>query len=339
MQVSPHLRLVLAVLCCGVLVAGAGVARASDDPVAPWEEGSEVAPPPDDGETGPEDAKLELRLHGKGNVRVGSAAQATGVLKPFAPDQRVEVELLRDGKTVVSKTKRLSHVPDKDAAKFTFARRITEPGHYKITAVHEESNQLGEAKGKTRRFKIVFPSLHQGDRGSDVRLLKHSLDKLGYVPGGGQSFNDRTARAVLAFRKVNGMARTTSATSSIFKRAAAGRGTYKLRNPGAGKHVEVNIGRQVMVLADDGKAQRIYHVSTGAAATPTIRGSYRFYRREPGTNSKGMYMSTYFIRGYAVHGYPSVPTYPASHGCVRVPMSDAVSIYNWIQIGMPIFTY
>ena len=63
------------------------------------------------------------------------------------------------------------------------------------------------------------------------------------------------------------------------------------------------------------------------------------YSKTPGTNAKGMVHSNYFIRGYAIHGYASVPTYPASHGCVRVPIPDAMSIYNWVRLGDRIDTY
>jgi lipoprotein-anchoring transpeptidase ErfK/SrfK len=49
--------------------------------------------------------------------------------------------------------------------------------------------------------------------------------------------------------------------------------------------------------------------------------------------------SNYFIRGYAIHGYAEVPPYAASHGCIRVPIPDAASIFNWIKIGDPIFIY
>ena len=49
--------------------------------------------------------------------------------------------------------------------------------------------------------------------------------------------------------------------------------------------------------------------------------------------------SAYFIRGYATHGYPSVPIYPASHGCLRVPIPDARTIFNWITIGTPVDVY
>ena len=60
---------------------------------------------------------------------------------------------------------------------------------------------------------------------------------------------------------------------------------------------------------------------------------------QPGYNSKEMYWSKYFIRGYAIHGYKSVPVFNASHGCLRVPLDDAVSIYNWIQLGDRIDVY
>ena len=119
----------------------------------------------------------------------------------------------------------------------------------------------------------------------------------------------------------------------------AGKGGFKLRFPNEGKHVEADISRQVLVLADKGKVVATYPTSSGAPATPTVLGHYRFYMKAPGTNAKGMYMSNYFIRGYATHGYHDVPTYPASHGCLRNPIPDSVHIYNWIDLGDPIYVY
>jgi lipoprotein-anchoring transpeptidase ErfK/SrfK len=95
----------------------------------------------------------------------------------------------------------------------------------------------------------------------------------------------------------------------------------------------------VLVLARGSKVERIYHTSTGSPATPTVRGSFRFYRSQPGLNAKEMFHTQYFIRGYAIHGYKSVPIYPASHGCLRVPMADARSIYDWIRLGDRIDVY
>jgi hypothetical protein len=166
-----------------------------------------------------------------------------------------------------------------------------------------------------------------------VRLFNNLLARLGYVNDQGKSFDSATARAVLAFRKVNRMSWNSKATGKMFKKLAKGGGGYRVKHPGSGKHVELDISRQVLVLAKGGKTKEIYHTSTGAAATPTPTGTWRFYRKEAGYNNLEMYYSVYWNRGYATHGYKSVPNYPASHGCARNPIPDSKHIYNWIDLG------
>jgi len=152
--------------------------------------------------------------------------------------------------------------------------------------------------------------------------------------------DDATRRAVLAFRKVQGWHRTGSPTSPVFRRVFNGRGRFKLAHKGPASHVEGDLTRQVLVLVKDGKPDQIYTMSSGKRSTPTVKGTFKFYRSQPGSNSHGMYYSRYFYRGYAVHGYPSVPaTYPASHGCLRVPIPDAYRIYKSIFIGETIYVY
>jgi len=85
--------------------------------------------------------------------------------------------------------------------------------------------------------------------------------------------------------------------------------------------------------------ERIYPTSSGAPVSPTVLGSFRFYRKDSGANALGMVHSSYFIRGYAIHGYRSVPTYPASHGCLRVPIPDALAIFDWVRLGGRIDVY
>ena len=77
-----------------------------------------------------------------------------------------------------------------------------------------------------------------------------------------------------------------------------------------------------------GRVRTIYTMSSGKPSTPTVIGHFRVYSKTPGTNSEGMVDSNYFIRGYAIHGYAEVPTYAASHGCLRVPIPDAAAIYG-----------
>ena len=148
-----------------------------------------------------------------------------------------------------------------------------------------------------------------------------------------------TGLAVLAFRKVNRMPRITTLTPFVVDRVLRGGGGFKVRYPGHGRHVEANLGWQVLALIDKGRVVRAYTTSSGKPSTPTVLGNFRFYMREAGTNSHGMVNSTYFIRGYAIHGYSDVPTYNASHGCLRVPIPDAFAIYSWIHLGDQIDVY
>ena len=171
-------------------------------------------------------------------------------------------------------------------------------------------------------------------------MLQRGLKRLGYagfsVTG---YYGPGTARAVLAFHKVNHMPRIGFASRVVFQKVFERRGSFRLKYPRAGKHVEADLSRQVLVLARNGRPERIYHTSSGKASTPTVLGSFRVYRKDAGTNSHGMVHSSYFIGGYAIHGYHSVPTYPASHGCLRVPIPSAWNIFTWVDYGDRVFVY
>ncbi len=288
-------------------------------------------------------AKMTLRIRGpkKHRVAVGRRVRITGTLAPFAPNQKVTVSLLRGGKTVGRKDVQVKK--SKDGTTGTFSSRtgrIVHPGSYSAAAVHDETSRLGKASARSAHgFKIRYPRLHLGSSGPSVSLLNKLLRRQGYYAPHGSHYRNATGLAVLAYRKVHGMARTRSAPPTVLKTLADGRGRFKLKYPGQGRHVEVDLSRQVMALADKGKARYTFHISSGKPSTPTVRGHFRFYRKTPGYNSEGMYYSVYFIRGYATHGYTPVPTFPASHGCVRNPIPFARFIYNWIHLGESIFVY
>jgi lipoprotein-anchoring transpeptidase ErfK/SrfK len=80
-------------------------------------------------------------------------------------------------------------------------------------------------------------------------------------------------------------------------------------------------------------------MSSGKPSTPTVVGRFQVYSKTPGENSEGMVDSNYFIRGYAIHGYHEVPTYAASHGCLRIPIPDARAVFGWVQAGMSVDVY
>lgn len=288
----------------------------------------------------PTDTNVRLKGIRSGKVTAGNRVKVAGTVRRFHVGQKVTIVLYRGKKTVKRQTVK---VRDKgkgsELGQFHWSRKMIAPGMYRVQAILHKGKDWASSKTSSRNFRIRYPSLNKGDRGSAPSLLNDLLNDLGYVSSKGSKYSSATGRAVLAYRKVNGMARKEKATGSIFKKLAMGKGGFKLKHPGAGKHVEADLSRQVMVLAKNGKVDEIYTISSGAPATPTIQGKFRFYRKDAGYNSLGMYYSAYFIRGYATHGYHSVPTYPASHGCLRNPIPDSVHIYNWIDIGDPIYVY
>jgi lipoprotein-anchoring transpeptidase ErfK/SrfK len=284
--------------------------------------------------------KLDLDGADGGEVTVGNRVRIVGRVRPFAPGQKVRVRLARKGKTVRTKVLKVHKLKDKNAGGFRMRTgSLTRPGSYRLRATKLATPRQGGARAKAPVFSIHFPDLDPGSSGDVVETFNQLLRKRGYYTTDNGAYGSHTQRAVMAFRKANGMSRTWNATPGIFQRIAAGKGEFDLRYPNAGRHVEVDLARQVMVLADNGKPQYTFHVSTGTIATPSDQGGYTFYRREPGFNNVGMYYSVYYNGGEAIHGYPSVPPYPASHGCIRNPIPDSVFIYNWVELGMRIWVY
>jgi L,D-transpeptidase catalytic domain len=333
----------------GVAIAGGlsvavlalpGVAGAQDEPLADAPATPEPAPRLAPGGPKPFDVKIDLKGVKNGKVAVGDRLKAIGKVRPFVTGQRVTVSLIRKGKARQTKQTFVKEVPGKNFGRFVFrTNRLLKGGTYRVRVDKERTNNQAGGNFTSQGFTLRYPDLDPGDSSSAVKMLNRLLRKRGYHAPGGKQYSAGTGRAVLAFHKVNGNARTPNASAGDFAKLAAGKGEFKLKYPGAGKHVEVDISRQVMVLARKGKPQYTYHISSGAPATPSDRGHFRFYRKSPGFNSLGMYYSVYYNRGEATHGYHSVPTYPASHGCLRNPIPNSIFIYNWIDLGDHIWVY
>jgi lipoprotein-anchoring transpeptidase ErfK/SrfK len=278
-----------------------------------------------------------LTYKGRPYVVKGDKVTVTGTLTPFVAGQTVRVELYRKHRKITQQTVRV-HA----GGVFTAKVRARRDGALGVFAIHDKTAQQKKAQSNRIGLTAIVPSAHVGSHGAKVRLLELGLARLGYVTKHGPHFTVTTARAVIAFRKVNKMKRITSASKKVFRMLFAGEGGFKLRYPDAGaggKHVEFDWSRQVLVLARGGTPVRIYHASSGKPSTPTVFGTFHFNRRQAGTNAHGMVWTTYFFGGYAIHGYSSVPTYAASHGCIRVPIPNAHSIYRWLNLGDPIFVY
>src|SRR3954452_12800278 len=105
-----------------------------------------------------------------------------------------------------------------------------------------------------------------------------------------------------------------------------------------GDHIEVDKSRQLLFEVRAGRVVSVTRVSTGATGNTPV-GHWHVYGKSPGFNAKGMYDSLFFLRGFALHGYVSVATYPASHGCVRTPLWFAPGIYSRWGIGASVYVF
>ncbi len=291
-------------------------------------------------ETGPPQATVKIRvghLHG-GKARIYSKVPVVGSIAPFAPGQRVEVSFYLDGKPLLSRKVAVQKAKG-NSGKFRASILLREGGKYAVSAKHAATAALGGDSTVRKGWKVSYPALHQGQCSDVVVGFKKAMRKMGYIANSGRCFGAKTARGVLAYRKVNGLTRSYRAGAGLVKSAFSGKGEYHVLHPAAGEHVEAPLSKQVLVFAKGDKPFAVYPVSSGKSSTPTVTGHFTFIRQEPGYNSHGMYYSFYFYGGYAVHGYESVPDYPASHGCIRTFIADQPEIYERINYGESIFVF
>jgi hypothetical protein len=280
------------------------------------------------------------KVHRDGERKVALTREAwrvRGVLTPYVANQQVVVRFFRDGRKVHEQVEQLVPIRGGTAGEFRTPFSSKRTGRIAVEAVHLATPEMDTVRSERARVNVLTPSVSSP---TIVRLLQKGLSRLHFAVSRSGIFDDSTARAVMAWRKVNGQARVFSASEGLVRDVLAGKGAFKPKYPNDGRHVEADLSRQVMALINRrGKVHRTYHISSGAPATPTVLGRFKVYRKSPGTNAKGMVHSSYFIGGYAIHGYASVPTYNASHGCLRVPIPNAWDIYNWARMGTVVRVY
>lgn len=286
------------------------------------------------------DATVKIRvghLHG-GKAEIYSEVPVVGTVTPFVAGQHVAVTFYLDGHKLLTRNVAVRQGKG-GSGSFKASIVLREGGKYAASAKHVATAALGGDETVRKSWKVSYRALHPGQCDSVVKGFKKAMAELGYAAGGGSCFDGRVGREVLAYRKVNGAARTERAGKGLVEDVFEGHGGYKVRYPGAGEHAEVPLDKQVLVLTKGGRPFAIYPVSTGKPSTPTVTGHYSFYRREPGYNAEGMYYSFYWHNGYAVHGYAEVPAYAASHGCVRTFIADQPRIYEQLNYGESIFVF
>jgi hypothetical protein len=291
----------------------------------------------------PAAGRMTLRLAKVGGsppfALAGARIVVQGVVDPYVAGQTVKVSIYRLGRKVA--VDRLAVLPTTGGrGRFRVSFRSGVSGAVDIRAAHYANAAQGAFSARAPVVHFVWPELAPGAQGQSVRLLQSELNSLHYAVPLSGSFDEGTGRALVAYRKMTGLERIPYAGREVFNRLAAGAGAFHVRYPHDGRHVEGDLTRQLLAeIEPGGRVSAIYTMSSGKPSTPTVVGRFRVYLKTPGVNTEGMVDSNYFIRGYAIHGYPEVPTYAASHGCLRVPIPDAAAIFAWVRMGTPVDVY
>lgn len=148
-----------------------------------------------------------------------------------------------------------------------------------------------------------------------------------------------TEQALLAFQGWEDLDRTGTVTGqtqlALFR---ADEPRPAARRPG--RRIEIYRDLGVLLMVEDGEVVRAVHTSTGAGGWDTPVGEFKVYAKVLYSWSVPfqvwMPYAAYFRGGIATHQSPDVPSYPASHGCVRLPEGEAERVYGFVDVGTPV---
>jgi hypothetical protein len=205
---------------------------------------------------------------------------------------------------------------------------------------------------------ITKPDKHKGHgpnrslSRAEVKEAEARLSEMGYGTGrvdGG--IDGVTHNAIIAFQKYEDREVTGRLSRGDFDAIMSA--TAPQAKDSGYSHVEVDLDRQVLLLTNgEGVVERVLPVSTGSnkhynekgmrglAYTP--RGRFRIYAKLSGWKRSPLgllYYPNYFSDGLAIHGNPSVPQSPQSHGCIRIPMSAAAEVSRLLPVGTIVLIY
>ncbi len=292
-------------------------------------------------DTGVLSAPIDVRLRPRLQVKVGKAAAfATTTVKitvdPHAAKGTARLTIKRNGKTVKHvRTK----VKNEKATKTIVAPG---PGSYVVVADFDAPNGYAAAtgratgKGTTRVIKV-------GSRGPDVAGLIRRLRALNFhTPPVSERFDASLTDSVIAFQKVAGLSRTGVMGQSDWL-ALAKANPVRATRKGPPNRIEVDITRQILIKVRGGKVIGVLPVSTGSRGNTPV-GVHNIRWKAPSTTTwlgPGILYRTltFWEKSFAIHGWKSVPAYPASAGCVRIPIWAADWLYDRSPVGETVIVH
>jgi peptidoglycan hydrolase-like protein with peptidoglycan-binding domain len=216
----------------------------------------------------------------------------------------------------------------------------------------------------------------RGATGPEIKLIQDRLVELGFDPGTPDGvYGERTQQAVWAFEKLVMGVPSAEVTGKVdaetWSRMQDPIVVLPRRPDSTPNHTEIYLPEQVLVVFHADRAVLITHASSGdnqewceeVTIDPGERGNedgtepikegwcglswtpggvYKYNRMVVGRRESqlgGMYNPVYFNYGIAVHGAQEVPNYPASHGCIRIPMHISDYFQTKVAKGDQVFVF
>jgi hypothetical protein len=277
-------------------------------------------------------------VHGDAVTVPKRSFEVSGVVRPYVPGQWITLRAYLNGRQFTWFRLRLK--PSARRVYGGFTERLAAPGAGQVTVkVQHSATAVQTGFRIARGVASLDENVGFGATGRFVQLIQQRLAALHFfIPQTGV-YDQHTGLAVDAYHRLLGWGTSQLLGPATVNAILNGVGAFQVRFPDQGRHAEGNLGKQLLALIDGDQVFWIFPISSGKPSTPTILGNFRVYSRVPGYLPDGMYFSDFFIRGYAIHGYSPAPDYPASHGCMRLPIIDAIPAFNWLAIGDGVDTY
>jgi lipoprotein-anchoring transpeptidase ErfK/SrfK len=283
---------------------------------------------------------VELSVAPRVEARAGQGVAFVGVplrlrVAPFSYGGRAVVRVLRQGTAVAAASGRVHRG----------ALRLDVPapgiGRFALRVELAAASGLAETVVSTAATATAR-TLQVGSRGSDVLALRRRLAELRfYVPGPSALFDSKLFDSVVAFQKAQRLERNGVIGASVW-RALGTAGTPRARYRMPARHIEVDKRRQILLNVVGGEVAGVLPVSSGATGN-TPEGAWHILWKAPATSTwlgnAILYRTMTFHTNFAIHGFYSVPTYPASHGCVRIPVWAANWLYEQSPVGERVYVY
>jgi peptidoglycan hydrolase-like protein with peptidoglycan-binding domain len=179
---------------------------------------------------------------------------------------------------------------------------------------------------------------------AEIKWAEQRLADLSFRPGSiDGEFDTQTRSAVIAFQKWEGLSRTGTIGASTWTLLQTATRPTPTRVGATNPWIEVDKTKQVLLFCKDGQVVWTLPVSTGSASVGVITPSGTFAIRSKTTELEPcylpLYVTTYQGSQIAIHGYPNVPTYPASHGCIRTQIWDQDALWPIVSVGYACYIY